>query len=316
MTEILLHIGTHKTGTTSLQHRLAAATAPLAERGVLYPRTGRPRRGPRAGHHQLAWSILGKGRPVPTEVWSDLGREWARSGLPRMVLSAEGFEHLSPTGIRQLRDQLPDARFRVVVYLRRPCAFLRSVYLQRLKKGNEHRPFAEFVQHNAHRCDYPRLLADWATVFGKAALVPRSYDKAAQGVGVIDDFLSLLDIDAVALPDSAGMPQRRNRTPSEGMLRCLYALNRAPVRPLLRPPSKAGLHALRRALVLLDRVDGGRTGGLLGARLPPVIDRAGLALAQRVCIDRIDALFNDWLSAEDRPWFEPSTAGPKRRDQD
>ena len=123
-------------------------------------------------------------------------------------------------------------------------------------------------------------------------------------------------LDAVALPDSAGMPQRRNRTPSEGMLRCLYALNRAPVRPLLRPPSKAGLHALRRALVLLDRVDGGRTGGLLGARLPPVIDRAGLALAQRVCIDRIDALFNDWLSAEDRPWFEPSTAGPKRRDQD
>lgn len=222
-----------------------------------------------------------------------------------MVLSSEGFEHLSRAEIRLLRDRLPAADFRVLIYLRRPCTFMSSLYLQRLKNGHEHGTFADFVLHNAHRCDYPRLLEDWAAVFGRDALLPRSYDKARHGPGLIRDFLSLLDIDATALPGTAQRIHWRNRTPSDGMLRCLHALNHAPVWQRLGTPGETGLRTLRRTLVLLDRIDGGRSGALLGRRLPPLIDPAGRALAQRLCNERLDALFDDWLPAQDRVWFEP-----------
>jgi hypothetical protein len=222
-----------------------------------------------------------------------------------MLLSSEEFALLSRAEIRQLRDQLPEADFRVLVYLRQPSAFMSSSYLQRLKNGREHGTFADFVQHNAYLCAYTRLLQDWAAVFGRDALRPRSYDKARHGPGLIVDFLSLLDIDVTALPKTGLGTHWRNRTPSDGMLRCLHALNRAPIWQMLGTPGETGLRALRRTLVLLDRVDDGRTGALLGRRLPTLIDPAGRALAQRLCNEQLDALFDDWLPAEDRAWFEP-----------
>lgn len=73
MNEIILHIGTHKTGTTTLQRFCASASDALAERGILYPRSARPRYGPTAGHHLIPWSIRGKrgGNPYLDRLFAD-----------------------------------------------------------------------------------------------------------------------------------------------------------------------------------------------------------------------------------------------------
>ena len=58
---ILLHIGTHKTGTTSLQAFFFLNRDQLKKSSsILYPETGSPRVQHEAkyGHHLLAWSIL------------------------------------------------------------------------------------------------------------------------------------------------------------------------------------------------------------------------------------------------------------------
>lgn len=50
-----IHIGTHKTGTTSIQHLLIRNSSALRERGYCYPQAGRLELSP--GHHNLAWEI-------------------------------------------------------------------------------------------------------------------------------------------------------------------------------------------------------------------------------------------------------------------
>lgn len=55
--KLILHIGRPKTGTSSIQHFLAANAEALAAEGAVYPRAGRrapDRRGLRAAHHALA----------------------------------------------------------------------------------------------------------------------------------------------------------------------------------------------------------------------------------------------------------------------
>ena len=55
---LLLHVGTHKTATTSLQAALVASSGELASDGTLYPETGRIH----FGHHNIAWGLIGDER--------------------------------------------------------------------------------------------------------------------------------------------------------------------------------------------------------------------------------------------------------------
>ena len=68
MARLVIHIGTHKTGTTFLQHKLALARPWLEERGFVYPDLGRP------AHHPLIAHWVGLKRelefcPDPVPVW-------------------------------------------------------------------------------------------------------------------------------------------------------------------------------------------------------------------------------------------------------
>ncbi len=58
MKTVYLHIGTHRTGSTSIQRFMANAEEALAEQGIIYPKTGRPDTDwtNQYGHHELAWS--------------------------------------------------------------------------------------------------------------------------------------------------------------------------------------------------------------------------------------------------------------------
>lgn len=87
MKTVYLHIGTHRTGSTSIQRFLANGEEALADRGVIYPKTGRPDTewSNRYGHHLLHWSLVGKNGVSSDQVWRDLQEEIAcrdrRGGL-------------------------------------------------------------------------------------------------------------------------------------------------------------------------------------------------------------------------------------------
>ena len=52
---LFVHVGTHKTGTTSIQVFLRGHAAALRRQGLYVPTTGTI--DPQSGHHNLAWEL-------------------------------------------------------------------------------------------------------------------------------------------------------------------------------------------------------------------------------------------------------------------
>jgi hypothetical protein len=81
---VLLHIGPHKTGTTTIQGALSLARPALLEHGVHYPGQARQ-------HQSAALSItggkglIGDDRPISPKVWQRLVSQVAAA--PTIVLS-------------------------------------------------------------------------------------------------------------------------------------------------------------------------------------------------------------------------------------
>jgi hypothetical protein len=89
---VVVHIGTHKTGTKSLQSMLGHHSTWFADQGLYYPVTGRLQDG---GHHNIAWQLCGDFRFDPANgSLYDLVGELDRRRPPNVFLSSEDFESL------------------------------------------------------------------------------------------------------------------------------------------------------------------------------------------------------------------------------
>ena len=113
----VLHIGSDKTGTTSLQAALAASRRELAQVGVWYPDLdGRP------DHRLLARS----GGPRHLD---------APDGCHTLVLSSEALWPLDRHGIEAVLRRLPAGPVTVVGFVRRPSEFAEAAFLQRCQRA-------------------------------------------------------------------------------------------------------------------------------------------------------------------------------------
>lgn len=134
---LLLHAGLHKTGTTALQEALAAQQQALLGQGVLFVRAGRPVSA--AGQHNLAWQLMRDRRYH--SAWGTIdeaAREIAAHG-GHAIISAEDFETFldRPEIFAPLtrHPALAGHEIGLLVYLREPCAYLRSLYLELTQAG-------------------------------------------------------------------------------------------------------------------------------------------------------------------------------------
>jgi hypothetical protein len=208
LSEIVLHIGTHKTGTTALQETLAASGPQLAARGIIYPRL-HPRE---TGHHRLVtpWIDLahrGYVGPSAAELWRRLTERHA-GGRDTLVLSSEGFSRARPQAVdfAELAGLVTGfGRRTVVCYLRNQADYIQSVYLQVLKRGQ----FVDFDRFVA-AClaerhaggvflDYGALHARVRAGFAPEEIRFLSYEEASRHPGgIVLHFLEALGHDAVS----------------------------------------------------------------------------------------------------------------------
>ncbi len=134
MARVVLHIGTHKTGSTAVQNALAANRQILADHGIVYPvlTRGQP------AHHGLV--ALWNKRLAPYEprggaeaAWRDLARRHAR-GPGTLLLSSEELgrtQGAMRTDFGWIRDVLaPFEEVEVVCLLRDQISFTQSLYLE------------------------------------------------------------------------------------------------------------------------------------------------------------------------------------------
>jgi hypothetical protein len=188
--ELVLHIGSGKTGTSSIQQMLNKGRERVAERGTLFPRS------PGLGRHvQLGLFIrpdaeLGKlinwhkqGYSSPADFREDfrnrLFAEINDSGLPRVLLSDEALYGCSAEALQRLRDFTDEiARsIRVVVYLRRQDDHACSRYQQVVKTGEIRRLAQRLEEVNYKKTyDYHARLQTWRQLIEPSEFVVRPFE--------------------------------------------------------------------------------------------------------------------------------------------
>lgn len=192
MARVIIHIGTHKTGTTTIQDTFAANRARLAQDGIIYPDLG-----PHSGHHGLLldWVKLPLAYALPEGGVGTLRRladQYATTS-DTLLLSSEEFSR-GQAGNRPDLAQIQEifAKFEEVQFLcvlREPWQFLQSVYLEIAR--NRCPPTPTEVESSAYQtgmvdglwCDYAALYDHLETTIPASALHFIDYGQACAGPG-------------------------------------------------------------------------------------------------------------------------------------
>jgi hypothetical protein len=211
--DLILHIGTTKTGSTSIQYMLNQNRESLLRQGAYYPATPGEHR-----HLHLATAFaaspalvaepdnaLWQGKAPADFIASYLVEFEAEirtlpESVSRVIISAEQFSMFQRTHVEigSLHDFLAPhfARMTVLVYLRRQDAHFASAYAQFLRAGNVHLPEMDRLNSFHHDYDYADLLARWSRVFGEESIKPRIFERLpGQRFDVVDDFAQACGLD-------------------------------------------------------------------------------------------------------------------------
>lgn len=140
---IRVHIGTHKTGTTSIQ-QLLNQYSQAKNPAFLYPTSGRMVHWPIA-HHQLLQQL----RKNETADLKKMQSEVNESDQDICVISCEDFCLIQQVySLHRLRDMFPDHKFELYLAFRPYIAWLESYYLEELKRNRTHLlPMEFFFEH-------------------------------------------------------------------------------------------------------------------------------------------------------------------------
>ena len=181
MSHLILHIGTHKTGTTAIQTAFRQHAARLEMRGIIYPRL-HPRH---AGHHGLIAEETGLPpafhlRPGGWAALRQLAKQYR--GTDKVLFrSSEEFsraDEAKAVDLRRIADLFADFdKVTVLCALRPQWRFLQAIYLEISRNRSPPRPpdlVAEALETG--RCmglylDYTALFYRVERAFGEGSVV-------------------------------------------------------------------------------------------------------------------------------------------------
>lgn len=213
--DIILHVGTEKTGSTSIQSLLSASYDTLVKSGVLFPKSiGSP------CHINLTACALGNEPQSPIRALlglqdqgsfdnyvqatkKSLKEEIEKTSPSTLVISDEHINaHLSSVEklkvFKTLCNEFGEIKA-VIIYLRKQDELRLSLFSEAVKSGNLSsfdiiNPLSVF-NTNPYRFRYKVILDYLEEVFGAEKITPRVYDRSTLLDGnVVVDFLDVADI--------------------------------------------------------------------------------------------------------------------------
>ena len=191
VTKIILHIGTEKTGSTSIQSNLKANRKLLLEREIWYSE--------RLGN--LLWQLAR---------WPQRNSE-ARSHIEKILAAAATYDTILCSAERlhsrlKSRELIEDLKILleelgldptlVVVYLRNPADIANSMASTAAQhnKARQQGPLSPYLDRI---CDHRSTMKNWAGVFGGSVVTPRVFESSSFTAGSLTtDFLA-----AAGIPD-------------------------------------------------------------------------------------------------------------------
>lgn len=220
---IILHIGLHKAGSTTVQTYLRDNAEALAAAGVLYPAIGRAERS--IAHHRLAADL--RAGEADASQWAAIRSLSAEHPDKRVVISSEGFQSAEPAQVREMLDGEP---VRVFCYHRDAAQRFVSIYGHGVKNGFRTTDFDQAFENQfaMKRTYIGETLKAWADAFGAENVRVRSLNPACLAEGdLMADVFEVLGLGADA-EQRLGLKAVGSHNVSPGwkaleVLRALYA---------------------------------------------------------------------------------------------
>lgn len=244
--KIILHIGTEKTGTTSIQNFIALNNSLLRENGfyTLYdfviPKSVNNLELVLAVSKHLGDDIL-RLRHLPAVEY----RNFIKESLHRIISEAISnkcnhlictSEHLSSRlinidDIKALKDLFPSScNFQIIVYLRKQNELFLGMQSESIKSGRPIDVYAPNIPTETDKpygllfFDYEKMLEMWSNVFGKEAIIVRPHEKEQlENKDVIFDFLKVLKLEHIK--DKMKTAGNYNKRLSPEILFYLFKMN-------------------------------------------------------------------------------------------
>lgn len=179
--KIILHIGTNKTGTSTIQKYLGLNKEKLLSQKVLYPSSGQLH----FAHYKFSaiFNLNTLPEPIDSSILKEeLEKEIKETGCNTIIISSEYF--ILAKDIDAIKEYFIDYEVFVLVYLRRHDEWYESLYNQSIKilhppkweKGIlKYVEWIEYTEKQATR--YKELLDKWANVFGLNFMLVRPFEK-------------------------------------------------------------------------------------------------------------------------------------------
>jgi hypothetical protein len=243
---LFLHVGYHKTGTTSVQDFFWKNRSLLLQSGVLYPEVGV------AGntHANLALCLPSKRAQVverlrsidygdttnpyseyqggpPEEIYASLGEEIRKTRCDRILLSSECFlEWIDPDVVKSFLEKYCDCSVKIIFLVREPRDWIRSVFNQVVK--DPYLRYAGKIEDlpQVEMLDYAKTINAWCDAFGAGNVLAESYSNVRNiEHGAVGAILDLLSVENRRDYVFSGCSFGSNVSLSDPQLSLLYKLN-------------------------------------------------------------------------------------------
>lgn len=213
MKTVFLHLGLHKTGTTSIQVAMSTESEAISNLGVLYPSACRPASA-EFGHHEIAWAVMQRNDYIP-EDWAGSGegrdavrdtcfekllKEIEESPCKNVLVSSEELDCLSRSEIEDIAQRFSGYRVCPILYLRNLCDFMESAYKTYVMYSSTVDSISQFIENQRTRIDFYDLIVDWLSVIESGEMFVVDYDDLAVRSNSLAVLCKCIGLDYNSLP--------------------------------------------------------------------------------------------------------------------
>jgi hypothetical protein len=194
MQTVYIHIGQHKTGTSSIQRFLTLNRKKLFDLGFIYPNLYEL-----TASHYIAW-MLGFGGKEITHIEKSATKDIIIKAIEEcykkkknIIISSEHFSsNITCEKLLLLKNLFKDFNIKIICYLRRQDLYAESFYNQLIKNGNTI-DFDAYIQNTS--LDWNIFLNNYEQVFGKENILVFPYNfHNNETPNIYEHFLSTLSI--------------------------------------------------------------------------------------------------------------------------